>query len=100
MTFETIIQLARKHAKVTFPSVMIAQALHESGLLSAQGASGLALKYHNWFGIKGSFNGKTTPKLATKEFLEGKWVEVNEGFRWYENANQSFEDHEVLLGSD
>ena len=100
MTFETIVQLARKHAKVTFPSVMIAQALHESGLLSAQGASGLALKYHNWFGIKGSFNGKTTPKLATKEFLEGKWVEVNEGFRWYENANQSFEDHEVLLGSD
>lgn len=100
MTIETVIQLARKHAKVTFPSVIIAQALLESGLMSAQGASGLALKYHNWFGIKGSYQGRTTPELETNELVEGKWVKVSAGFRWYENSEQSFEDHERLLSSE
>ena len=100
MTIDTMIQLSRKYARVTFPSVMIAQALLESGLMSAQGASGLALKYHNWFGIKGSYNGRATPKLVTKELINGNWLQVSEGFRWYDNADQSFADHEQLLGSE
>lgn len=100
MTIDTVIQLAMKHAKATFPSVIIAQALLESGLMSAKGASGLALKYHNWFGIKGSYQGRTTPKLATNELVDGKWVTVSEGFRWYENPDQSFADHEQLFRSE
>lgn len=100
MTIEAVIQLARKHAKVTFPSVMIAQALLESGLMSAQGASGLAVKYHNWFGIKGSYEGRSTPALATSELVAGKWVKVTAGFRWYDSPEASFADHERLLGSE
>ena len=100
MTLQEIIKLALKHAKVTYPSVLIAQALHESGLLTAKGASGLAVKYHNWFGIKGSYKGKTTPKLDTAEFIDGQWIDIKEGFRWYETDDQSFEDREDLLDSD
>lgn len=29
----------------------------------------------------------------------GQMVEVNEGYRWYDNVDPSFEDHEMLLGS-
>lgn len=100
MTLNEIIDLAKKHARITYPSVLIAQALHESGLLTAKGASGLALKYHNWFGIKGSYKGKTTPKLDTAEYINGQWIEIKDGFRWYENDDQSFEDREDLLDSN
>lgn len=100
MTLQEIIKFALKHARVTYPSVLIAQALHESGLLTSKGASGLAIKYKNWFGIKGSYKGKTTPKLDTAEYINGQWIEIKDGFRWYENDDQSFEDREDLLDSD
>lgn len=100
MSIKEIIELAVKCARITYPSVLIAQALHESGLLTSKGASGLAVKYHNWFGIKGSYKGKTTPKLDTSEFIDGKWIEIKDGFRWYETDAQSFEDREDLLDSD
>ncbi|WP_373815558.1 glucosaminidase domain-containing protein [Jeotgalibaca porci] len=100
MTLQEIIDLAKKHARVTYPSVLIAQALHESGLLTSKGASGLATIYKNWFGIKGSYKGKTTPKLDTAEFIDGQWIEIKDGFRWYETDDQSFEDREDLLDSD
>lgn len=100
MTLNEIIDLAKKHARITYPSVLIAQALHESGLLTSKGASGLAIKYKNWFGIKGTYKGKATPKLDTAEFIDGKWIEIKDGFRWYETDAQSFEDREDLLDSD
>lgn len=100
MTLQEIIDLALKHARVTYASVSIAQALHESGLLTSKGASGLAIKYKNWFGINGSYKGKSIPKLDTKEFINGEWIEIKDGFRWYETDEQSFEDREDLLDSD
>lgn len=100
MTLNEIIDLAKKHARITYPSVLIAQALHESGLLTSKGASGLAIKYKNWFGIKGTYKGKATPKLDTAEFIDGKWIEIKDGFRWYETDAQSFEDREDLLDSN
>lgn len=100
MTLNEIIDLAKKHARITYPSVLIAQALHESGLLTSKGASGLATIYKNWFGVKGSYKGKTTPKLDTAEFIDGQWIEIKDGFRWYETDAQSFEDREDLLNSD
>lgn len=68
--FEELVALVKKHAVTTHPSTMIAQAMLESGLKpGSQQASGLALKYNNWFGIKASslWKGKVTPPLQTRE---------------------------------
>lgn len=62
-----------------YASVMIAQALLES----AYGTSGLAsAPNYNLFGVKGSYNGQVV-YMATKEYVNGQWVTMNEPFRKY-----------------
>ncbi len=78
-----------------YASVMIAQALLES----AYGTSGLAsAPNYNLFGVKGSYNGQVV-YMATKEYVNGQWVTMNEPFRKYSSYWESFQDHANVLRS-
>lgn len=78
-----------------YASVMIAQAILESGY----GSSALSnAPYYNLFGIKGSYNGQSV-YMATQEYLNGQWVEMNEPFRQYNSYWESFQDHANVLRS-
>jgi hypothetical protein len=71
-----------------------AQALLESGLLGK--GSTLANKYNNLFGIKGKGSAGSV-NMKTWEHYNGKDVTVTDGFRAYNNAAESFIDHEAFL---
>lgn len=78
-----------------FPSVLIAQAILESG----DGNSSLSRPPHNnHFGIKAtsSWKGARVYK-STREYLNGKWVVVNEPFRAYPNTVASLKDRNKLF---
>ncbi|MGX7173273.1 LysM peptidoglycan-binding domain-containing protein [Enterococcus ratti] len=76
-----------------YASVMIAQAVVESGW----GSSSLAqAPYHNLFGIKGSYQGKTV-YMDTLEYLNNRWVTKKEPFRHYPSFAESFSDNAYVL---
>src|SRR5262249_24538565 len=75
-------------------AVTIAQAIEES----AWGRSGLAAKYHNLFGIKGSGPAGSV-SLPTSEFQGGQWVTIDAPFRVYHNDAESIADHAELLAT-
>lgn len=79
-----------------YASVMIAQALLESG----NGSSVLSsAPYYNLFGVK-AYNGGATVWLPTQEYLNGQWVTMTEPFRQYNSYYESLVDHaNVLLAS-
>ncbi|PLX10630.1 MAG: hypothetical protein C0594_04735, partial [Marinilabiliales bacterium] len=85
-----------KAAKGTglFPSLFMAQAILESG----NGQSSLASKYNNHFGIKASpgWKGKVID-MNTREVFDGKDVYIKDGFRWYNNPEDSFKDRVKFL---
>lgn len=84
-------QLAHKND--LYASVMIAQAIVESGW----GKSTLAsYPNHNLFGIKGNYNGQSVT-LPTQEYLNGKWVTVQAAFRKYPSYKESLEDNAKIL---
>ncbi|NQX60449.1 glycoside hydrolase family 73 protein [Paenibacillus qinlingensis] len=66
-------------------SVTIAQAILESGW-------GRYAPGNNLFGIKGSGQQQTT-----QEFINGKWMQIVDGFRVYESWSDSIRDHAILL---
>ena len=77
-----------------FPSVMMAQAILESG----NGNSELAKKYNNHFGIKANSSWKgQVINMKTGEYLEGNYTTITDGFRVYENPKNSFEDRVTFL---
>jgi hypothetical protein len=69
-------------------SVTLAQAAIESGW----GKSGLAVKYKNYFGIKGKGPGGTAV-MSTGEHFNGQDVVIKDGFRVYRTVAESFADH-------
>ncbi len=75
-------------------SVTIAQAIDESGW----GQSSLARLDHNLFGIKGTGPAGST-SLPTVEYQNGQPVSTVAGFRTYDTAAQSVEDHGRLLAT-
>lgn len=82
-----------------FPSVKMAQAMIESA--NGNGvpeASTLAKVYKNFFGIKAdsSWKGKVV-NLNTREVFNGKDEIINDGFRVYPGALDSFRDHTAFL---
>lgn len=83
---------AEKAAKKygTYPSVMIAQAIVESGW----GQSGLAVNANNLFGVKAdaSWVGPTY-SARTREEKNGKSYYINAKFRKYNSFEESFEDN-------
>ena len=76
------------------PSVTMAQAILESGW----GKSGLTKASNNLFGIKagGRWSGPVVP-YPTKEYVNGKYVNVTADFRAYESLDASMEDHGAFL---
>lgn len=74
------------------PSVAIAQAALES----AWGTSGLATKYNNLFGIKGSYGGNAA-NMATWEVYGGVRYDIKANFRSYPNWETSIKDYGVFL---
>lgn len=76
-----------------WPSLMIAQAAHES----AFGRSSLSSPpYHNLSGIKGSYNGKSV-LMWTWEVFEGSRVDILDGFKHYPSYNESLQDYANLM---
>jgi flagellum-specific peptidoglycan hydrolase FlgJ len=66
-------------------SITIAQAILES-------ASGRSAPGNNLFGIKGKGQ-----QLDTREFVNGEWITVKDGFRVYNSWSDSVRDHSDFL---
>lgn len=76
-----------------YASVMIAQALLESG----NGSSTLSsAPYYNLFGVK-EYHGGPSVWLSTQEYLNGQWVTMSEPFRQYNSYYESLVDHANVL---
>lgn len=76
-----------------YPSLMIAQAAHESNY----GRSALGRPpYHNLGGIKGTYNGQSVT-MRTWEEKNGQRVEVDAQFRSYPSYRESLQDYANLL---
>lgn len=77
-----------------FPSLMVAQAIIESG----DGNSDLARYYNNHFGIKANlaWKGKAV-NMRTREVLSGKDVFIKDGFRAYDTLKEGFADRNNFL---
>lgn len=74
------------------PSVAAGQAALES----AWGGSGLATKYNNLFGIKGSYKGNSA-MMKTWEVYGGQRYDITDGFRSYPDQATSILDYGVFL---
>ncbi|WP_182104284.1 glucosaminidase domain-containing protein [Niallia taxi] len=74
------------------PSVAAGQAALES----AWGGSGLATRYNNLFGIKGSYQGNSA-MMNTWEVYGGKRYDITDGFRAYPDQATSILDYGVFL---
>lgn len=86
------IELSQKYG--LYASVMIAQAIHESGW----GQSGLSLPpHHNLFGIKGDYNGKSVTMRTWEDDGKGNPYYINAPFRSYPTFKESMEDNAKLL---
>lgn len=79
-----------------YPSVIIAQAALESNW----GASSLSnAPYHNLFGVKGYFMGKTVSSPTEEYDQQGHRFQIKDHFRWYESDYQALEDYAQTLDS-
>lgn len=77
-----------------YPSVMIAQAILESGWGNSILASA---PNYNLFGIKGSYNGNSVA-MQTSEWSASKgWYTITANFRKYPSYRESLEDNAKLL---
>lgn len=89
-------QEAREIAKEydLYASVMIAQAILES----ASGTSKLAQEpSFNLFGIKGSFQGKSTLMMTSEDDGKGNLFSIKANFRSYPSYKESMEDYAKVL---
>lgn len=75
------------------PSIIIGQAILESDW----GSSELSEKYNNLFGIKSFSPNDDSVKLKTKEFKDGKWIEINANFKVYASWEDCMRDHTLLF---
>jgi flagellum-specific peptidoglycan hydrolase FlgJ len=80
--------------KDLFASVMIAQAILESG----SGSSQLSQEpYNNLFGIKGDYEGQFVSFSTYEDDGSGNLYQVQAAFRSYPTYKESFEDYSKLL---
>lgn len=77
-----------------FASVMIAQAILESG----SGASGLSrAPYYNLFGIKGSHAGSSVAMKTMEDNGNGELYQITANFRSYPSYKESLKDYVELI---
>lgn len=78
-----------------YASVMIAQALLESG----NGSSSLSSSpTYNLFGVK-AYGQEPSIWLSTQEYIDGEFETMNEPFRVYGSYEESLQDHAAVLTS-
>ena len=89
--------LVVKHPSDLFNSIAIAQACLESFF----GRSELAVKAHNYFGIKsgGDWKGDVYYKNTQEDDGRGKLSTIKAGFRKYRSMEESVKDHATFLTS-
>ena len=76
------------------PEAVLCQSASESGW----GSSLLASKYNNYFGIKAGTSWKGDyVLLPTKEFVNGKYITINQKFRRYSSFTASVKDYISFL---
>lgn len=83
--------------KRIYPSVMIAQAILESGL---DGSSELAKESKNIFGIKGSYKGEGQVWATLEDEGNGNYYEIDDTFRHYGSYYESISDYLLQLTED
>ncbi|MBS4761468.1 LysM peptidoglycan-binding domain-containing protein [Carnobacteriaceae bacterium zg-ZUI252] len=85
------------HENDLYASVMIAQAILESGW----GESALSAKpNHNLFGVKGAFNGQSTTMNTAENTPDGTVYYIDAAFRKYPSYKESLQDYiSVLKGT-
>lgn len=76
-----------------YPSVMLAQAILESGWGQSQLAQA---PNYNLFGIKGSYNGQSV-NMNTGEYGQNGYYNTNAQFKKYPNYEASFEDNGATI---
>lgn len=74
------------------PSVSIAQAILESDW----GESELAAEYNNLYGKKTDDLSRAV-MMETSEFVNGRWIVIQDHFKVYKNVTESIEDHALLM---
>lgn len=77
--------------------VAVCQAILESR--KGKSWSNLALRYNNWFGIKGSGTAGSV-NLKTREVIKGKDIKVTAGFSVNNNIIESFQQHRALMNKN
>lgn len=77
-----------------FASVMIAQAILESGSGSSQLSQA---PYYNLFGIKGEFEGQSVTFNTQEDDGTGNLYMIQSSFRQYPSFKESFQDYSDLL---
>ena len=92
-----IASLVGKYPSDFFNSIAIAQACLESFF----GRSELAVKAHNYFGIKsgGDWKGDVYYKNTQEDDGKGNLSTIKAGFRKYDNMESSVKDHATFLSS-
>ena len=80
-----------------FPSVMIAQAMHES---YPDGHSGLAKNNKNMFGIKGQYKGQSSVWSTGEHTTSGSQFTIDASFRAYPSYLEGVQDYVNLLNID
>lgn len=83
-------EIQAEHGILT--SITLAQAILESNW----GQSDLAQQGNNLFGVKGKAP-QPMVNMTTKEFVDGKWIEIKANFRKYKDWNESLEAHAELF---
>ncbi|HZK22789.1 MAG TPA: glucosaminidase domain-containing protein, partial [Atopostipes sp.] len=84
------LEMAKKYE--LYPSVMIAQAILETG----SGKSELAEFANNYYGIKGTYKGNSIYKLSPEE-VKGSIIQQSSRFRVYPSLRASVEDNAKRL---
>ena len=77
-----------------YASVMIAQAILESGAGSSELASS---PNYNLFGIKGNYNGQSVTFNTQEDQGNGNMTTIKDQFRKYKNYEESFDDYAQLM---
>lgn len=100
----SIIQQCVDAARLVYPenhvmqSLVVCQAILESALLRSSGGSALALKHHNFFGIKRL---KSRPNdfvdMMTWEEVDGKVIRLYQPFAVFKDVEDCFKQHKIMM---
>ena len=89
--------IGRAHVKVTGKAASAATLDVLTAQASLETASGSSMFNYNFGGIKGASPSGETAKLRTHEILNGKDVEIRDGFRAYKNIDEGAADYVRLM---